>query len=49
MAEYLPDFDNLEEAFDIDACPYLFEPEYTIEELREWWEREGNNRQRRVN
>ncbi|MDF4316857.1 hypothetical protein P3375_25695 [Vibrio parahaemolyticus] len=55
MADFLPDFDFMEEEFDFaefDGRPYLFEPEYTDEELREIEERRkrddtGRGRQRR--
>ena len=33
MAEYLPDFESEDEPFHYDGHPYLFEPEYTDEEL----------------
>ena len=42
MADFLPDFDFVEEEFDFaefDGRPYLFEPEYTEEELCEIEER----------
>ncbi|XP_061877782.1 uncharacterized protein LOC133630284 [Entelurus aequoreus] len=40
MAEFLPDVDDVDEiAFDFDGRPYLFEPEYTDEELQEIEER----------
>ena len=29
MAEYLDDFDNVNDVFDFDGRPYLFEPDYT--------------------
>ena len=29
MAEYLDDFHNVDEVFEFDSRPYLFEPEYT--------------------
>ena len=34
MAEYLPDFLSEDEPFHYDDHPYLFEPEYTDEELQ---------------
>ena len=33
MAEYLPDFESEDEPFYYEGRPYLFEPEYTDEEL----------------
>ncbi|MDF4259806.1 hypothetical protein P3388_26075 [Vibrio parahaemolyticus] len=51
MADFLPDFDFVEEEFDFaefDGRPYLFEPEYTDEELREteeWGRREREAQQ----
>lgn len=33
MAEYLPDYESEDEPFHYDGRPYLFEPEYTDEEL----------------
>ncbi|MDG2555406.1 hypothetical protein P7M41_25755 [Vibrio parahaemolyticus] len=48
MADFLPDFDFVEEEFDFaefDGRPYLFEPEYTDEELREIEERRRRERE----
>lgn len=33
MAQYFADFDNEEETFEFDGCPYLFELKYTDEKL----------------
>ncbi|MDF4419831.1 hypothetical protein P3392_23830 [Vibrio parahaemolyticus] len=49
MADFLPDFDFMEEEFDFAEFygrPYLFEPEYTDEELREIEERRRRERER---
>ena len=35
MAEYLADFDNINEALQFNGRPYLFEPEYMDKELLE--------------
>jgi len=29
MAGYLSDFDDVDDDFEYDGCPYCFEPEYT--------------------
>ena len=34
MSEHLDDFESLEDSFDYRGQPYMFEPEYTDEELR---------------
>ncbi len=34
--EYSPDVKNVNETFDSDGCLYLFEPEYTDKELKEY-------------
>ncbi|MDF4395952.1 hypothetical protein P3390_24130 [Vibrio parahaemolyticus] len=49
MADFLPDFDFVEEEFDFaefDGRPYLFEPEYTDKELSEIEERRRRERER---
>lgn len=46
MAEYLPDFNDVDETFEYDGCPYLFEPEYMDEELLEIEERRRRGRER---
>ena len=35
MAEYLSDFDDVDDDFEYDGCPYCFKTEYTDEELLE--------------
>ncbi|MDF4425287.1 hypothetical protein P3447_27140, partial [Vibrio parahaemolyticus] len=48
MADFLPDFDFVEEEFDFaefDGHPYLFEPEYTDKELRETEKRRRRERE----
>ena len=35
MADYLSDFDDVDDHFGHDGRPYCFEPEYTDEELLE--------------
>ncbi len=45
MDEYLPEFESVDETFDSNSCPYLFEPECTDEELQQsdkWTTRFGN-------
>lgn len=43
MAEYLADFDYVDQAFEFSGCPYLFQPENTDEEhlqIKVWMRRE---------